>query len=310
MFHLAAALVLAAAPATKSAPVTKAAPAATAAPATVGAPTQHFANAPSILHVTSEKFMAMVLVDGTPLQQGDCTSPKACDVVDLAPGPHELDIRGGAFATKTIFKGFVTVTGGAEIWGKAKDNQFTIYNTQARALPQGEPAYVAHTGATTTQTTTTTVANGGATPAGGVAIGMSFTDPDTGEQVNMGVSAGAFGGTATVTEQTTTTVATTSPVAVSGRAGVIELTSQDGESFTVFLDGKKAGTFNGLEGQSIKVKNVAPGEHKLVIKNFMEDAVWTSGRLVMDPGFTLKLGVDESQGVEAFNRQAAWRAGF
>jgi hypothetical protein len=317
VLHLVAALVLAAAPATKStpAPAKRAAtPAAApaAAPATVGAPTQHFANAPSILHITSEKFMAMVLVDGTPLQQTDCTSPKACDVVDIAPGPHELDIRGGAFGTKPIFKGFVTVTGGAEVWGKAKDNQFTIYNTQARALPPGEPVYVAQP-STTTQTTTTTVANGGAVPAGGVAIGMSFTDPDTGEQVNMGVSAGAFGGTATVTEQTTTTTtvaSTSAPVTVSGKAGVLELTSQDGESFTVFLDGKKVGTFNGLEGQSIKVKNVAPGEHKLVIKDFMENAIWTSGRLLMDPGFTLKLGVDENQGVEAFNRQAAWRPGF
>lgn len=312
MLHLAAALVLAAAPAAKSAPAKKAAPvapAATAAPATVGAPTQHFANAPSILHITSEKYMAMVLVDGTPLQQGDCTSPKACDVVDIAPGPHELDIRAGAFANKTLFKGLVTVTGGAEIWGKAKDNQFTIYNTQARALPQGETTTYVASGATTTQTTTTTV-NNGAVPAGGVAIGMSFTDPDTGEQVNMGVSAGAFGGTATVTEQTTTTVSSSAPVAVSAKAGVIELTSQDGESFTVFLDGKKVGTFNGLEGQTIKVKNVMAGEHKLVIKNFMEDTVWTSGRLLMDPGFTLKLGVDESQGVEAFNRQAAWRPGF
>lgn len=295
MLPLVAALVLAAAP---------------AAPAPAGAPTKDFANAPSILHITSDKWMAMVLVDGTPLQQGDCTSPKACDAVDLAPGPHELDIRAGAFGGKTLFKGFVTVTGGAEIWGKAADNKFTIYNTQARVFPQAEPVYVAQPSGVTTQTTTTTISGGGPVPAGGVAIGMSFTDPETGEQVNMGVSAGGFGGTATVTEQTTTTVSSPAPVTVSRRSGVLELTSLDGSSFTVFLDGKKVGTFNGLEGQSIKVRNVASGEHKLVIKDFMENDVWTSGRLLMDPGFTLKLGVDEEQGVEAFNRRAAWRPGF
>lgn len=316
---LATALVFAAGPATK-APAKKSAtppPAqATPAPAPVGQPVSHFSNAPAILHITSEKMMAMVLVDGTPLEQSDCTSPKACAATDLSPGPHEIEVRGGAFGTKPIFKGMVTVTGGSEMWGKAKDNQFTIYNTQARTdLGPAPVAVVAAqpVSATHVTTTTTTVNNGAVVPGGGVSMGMSFTDPDTGETVNMGVSAGAFGSTATVTEQTTVTTtvngATAAPVAVSGKSGILELTSQDGESFTVFLDGKKVGTFNGLEGDSIKVKNVTPGEHKLVIKDFMENDVWTSGRLLMDPGFTLKLGVDE-QGVEVFNRQAAWRPGF
>jgi len=308
---IAAALIVAAGPAPKAPAKAAATPLPAQGPAVVGKPVPHFSNAPAILHITSEKMMAMVLVDGTPLEQGDCTSPKACVVTDLAPGPHELDVRGGAFGTKPIFKGMVSVTGGAEIWGKAKDNTFTIYNTQART--DLGPAPVAVAPVTHTTTTTTTVNNGGVAAPGGVAIGMSFTDPDTGETVNMGVSAGAYGSTATVTEQTTTVTtvngSASAPIPVSGKAGILELTSQDGESFTVFIDGKKVGTFNGLEGESIKVKNVAPGEHKLVIKDFMENDVWTSGRLLMDPGFTLKLGVDE-QGVEVFNRQAAWRPGF
>ena len=280
-----------------------------------GAPMKDFSNGPAILHITSDQWMTMVLVDGTPLQEGDCTSPKACDVVDLAPGPHELDIRHGAFANKTIFKGMVHVTGGAEIWGKAKDNQFTIYNTQARKdLPPPTTAVAVAPSTGATQVTTTTVTTGTAPhQGGGVGLNMTVVDPHTGETVNMGVSAGMFGATSstTVTESTTTTTtvggAPAPAPAVSGAKGTIELTSQDGESFTVFLDGKKVGTFNGLEGQSIRVKNVAAGEHKLVIKSFMEDATWTSGRVWMDPGFTLKLGVDENEGVESFNQASAWQ---
>ena len=179
----------------------------------------------------------------------------------------------------------------------------------AKKSPTGQPVSPTHV-----TTTNTTVNNGAGMPSGGLSLGMSFTDPDTGETVNMGVSAGAFGSTAKITEQTTVTTtvngatAAPAPVAMSGKSGILEFTSQDGESFTVFLDGKLVCTFNGLEGDSIKVKNVTPGEHKLVIKDFMENDVWTAGRLLVDPGFTLKIGVDE-QGVEVFNRQAAWRPG-
>ena len=106
-------------------------------------------------------------------------------VLSAAPAPEPA----GAFGGKTVFKGFVTITGGAEIWGKAADNKFTIYNTQARVLPQAPPVQVAQASGVTTQTTTTTISGGGPAPAGGVSLGMSFTDPETGEQVNMGVSA-------------------------------------------------------------------------------------------------------------------------
>lgn len=67
------------------------------------------------------------------------------------------------------------------------------------------------------------------------------------------------------------------------------------------------GTFNGLDGESLTVKNVAAGEHVLVVKDFMENEVWTEGRLILDPGFALKLGVHEQNGVRAFNKSSAWR---
>ncbi len=282
-------------------------------PQPVGEPIKDFSNGPSILHITSDKFMAMVLVDGTPLQQSDCTSPKACDVVDIAVGNHELDIRGGALGNKTIFKGIVKITGGAEVWGKAADNTFKIYNTQARAVqPGAATTVIVQQPATTTQTTTTTVSSGPGPNAGGAAIGMTFVDPATGEVVSMNVSAGVTGATSSVSvQETTTTTVSSAPagavvVQQQGGPGSIEFASEDGEGFTVFIDGKQVAQFvGGVEGQSVRVKNVSAGEHKLVVKDFMGNDVWATGRLYMDPGFVLKMGVSEGK-LEAFNRENAW----
>ena len=178
----------------------------------------------------------------------------------------------------------------------------SLRNTQARVFPAQE-------------TTTTTVITQAAPapqpppprPEGeGVSIGMHFIDPATGEAISMNMSAGVSGGHANSHSSSTTTTTTTT---AQGGPGKLEFTSEDGESFLVFIDGKQVGQFMGIDGQSIVVKNVTPGEHKLVIKDFMGDVVWASGRLFMDPGFTLKLGVGQSSGVEAFNREDAWRQG-
>lgn len=278
----------------------------TTPPAPVGAPVKDFSNAPSILHITSEKMMSMVLIDGTPLQQGDCTSPKACNVMDLTPGNHEIDVRGGAFGNKPIFKGIVQITGGAEIYAKAADNQFTIYNTQARALPQQN----------TTTTTVITHAAPAPQPAPmhggeGVSIGMSFIDPATGEAVTMNMSAGASGGSAHVSNHaasSVTTGTTTTTTTVAAGPGSLEFTSEDGESFQVFVDGKRVAQFMGLDGQSVTVKNVTAGRHKLVIKDFMGDEVWSEGYFIMEGG-TYKFGVGEKSGLEAFSHPNAWQAG-
>ncbi len=261
---------------------------------------------PSILHLSADRTMALVLVDGAPIDGSDCPSPKACDVVELAPGVHEIEIRTGMFGTKGAIRGRIEVAANAEVWAKATKDRIEVYNTQPRALP-ADVAMAAVP--VTSQSTTTTVTQRVGNP-GGLSAGVSFVDPATGEPVSIHAGFSIVGGpSATVTESvtTTTTVSAPPPVAVSGPAGMIELTSQDGESFTVYLDGKKVGTFNGLEGQSIKVKKVAPGEHTLTIKDFMEEDVWTTGRLYMDPGFTLKMGVDEGAGVEAFNNAGAWQ---
>lgn len=280
-------------------------------PKVVGAPVKDFSNSPSILHIQSEKFMAMVLIDGTPLQQGDCTSPKACTVADLTPGQHDVEIRGGAFGTKPIFKGLVAITGGAEVFGKATgNNEFQIYNTQART----DLAVAVAPAPTTEVTQTTTTTTVGGDDVGGANVQMSFVDPDTGERIHMGVSAGPMGGSSTVTHQTTTTTTTVngglssqSSVVMHQGPGTIEFTSQDGESFLVFVDGKKVGQFIGISGQSVKLRNIASGEHKLEIKSFpIGDQTLAAGRLYMDPGFDLKMGYGQDLGLEAYNRPNAW----
>ena len=269
---------------------------------------------PSILHIATDKWMAGVFVDGTPLTRDDCTSPKACTVTDITPGKHEIDIRGG-LGGKVLYKGFVTIEGGSEIFAKANDGKLDVYNSQPRVYADDGATDDAAESTTTTVQQTTTVSGG--QPDGGVSIGMTVTDPTTGQTVHLGAAAGANGAmgasqTTTTTTTTTTTGGGDADVFLGTRpsrphgAGALELTSEDGQSFTVYIDGKKMGTFNGLEGESMKLKNVQAGEHKLVIKDFMEHQVFTTGRLYMDPNFTLKLGVTESS-VEAFNNQNAWQ---
>lgn len=285
-----------------------------ATPATpAAAPVQGIPGAPSNLHLASDKWMTLVMVDGNPLQQSDCTSPKACVASDVTGGQHEVEIKGGAFATKVLFKGFVDVVPGAEVYGKVVNGELKVYNVQQRTDLVQPAAPVA---VTETTTTTTTTAVGGEQPVaggGGVAIGMSFVDPDTGEAVHMSAAAGPMGmgmqasqsETTQTTQVTTTTVGGgAAPAPVSGRAS-IELTSEDGESFTVFVDGKKLATFNGLEGQSLTLRNLAAGEHKLEIRDFMENKTLVEGRLRLEPGFALKLG-KKGRRIEAFNARHAW----
>ena len=229
------------------------------------APVKSFGDGPSIVHINTDKFMTRVLVDGAQVvQEGDCSTPTACDVFDVAKGPHEFDIRSGLTGKKVLYKGRVYIPGGAEVWAKVRGGRFEIYNTQ----PRHNAAVVAvvNDGGGVTTTTTTTVVRGA--PAG-ISAHMSVIDPDTGEEIS--VSAGISGmpgmGGVTVTETTTTMTETSGgTVRVVSGNGSIELTSTDGESFTVFIDGKERGTCNCMDGQSIKVRRIEAGEHKFVIK--------------------------------------------
>lgn len=288
-------------------------PVAAKQPDAPAAPTQSFGDGPSVVHIQSGKMMALIKVDGkmVPVDENACADgPHACDVYDVVPGPHDFEVRSGLTARKVLYKGRVEIPGGAEVFAKVGPGTFEIYNTTPRRDPQGVVVAAVADGSSTTTTTVTSTTVGA--PAG-VSAGMTVVDPDTGEQVSVQAGIGGVGaaGSVTVTETTTTVSETHSgggAATVSG-VGSLELTSTDGESFTVFIDGKERGTCNCLDGQSIRVKRVAAGEHKLVIKDFMGDEVWASGRVWVEPDFELKLGVSE-QGVEAFNRSDAWIRGY
>lgn len=260
-----------------------------------------FSDGPSIVHLNTDRMMTIVLVDGAAMvEASDCTTPKSCVIYDVAPGMHELDIRSGLTGKKTLYAGRTHIPGGAEVWAKVRGGTIEIYNVQPRTdVASTTTVVTGPAGATTQHTTTTTTTTVEGVP--GISVGIHVGETGMGD---IGIGAGV-----TVTESTTTVHETSSqvepePVVVSGR-GVLELTSTDGESFTVFIDGKERGTCNCMDGQSIKVRGVEAGEHVLVIKDFMGEETITRGRVWVDPGFTLKLGVGDGI-VEAYNRPDFW----
>jgi hypothetical protein len=90
------------------------------------------------------------------------------------------------------------------------------------------------------------------------------------------------------------------------KLGALQLVSKDGESFQVFVDGKRVAQFMGFLGRSVVIRGLSPGAHTLVVKDFMDDVVFATGRIHVDSGITHELGVTAKNGVEAIDDAAAW----
>lgn len=73
----------------------------------------------------------------------------------------------------------------------------------------------------------------------------------------------------------------------------------------IYVDGRKIAEFRaGMESEASV--DLGLGVHTIEIKDFTEFDLWTRGRLTVTAGDEIRLGFDDEDGIEVYNRTNAW----
>ena len=263
------------------------------------AATPAFAGWGSTLTITVDRPIAVV-VDGEILEfiEGTMNVEKW----DISPGLHTIEFR--KFGGKLAGEGEVQVPGGGKVLIRTRwrDHKFEVIDTVfVDSPPPTQPQVVVvqeHPG--TTEQVHVSVGMGGLGTTGSVSTTTSSTS------VTTSTGGGLYGDVTVTTTETTETVHVDD-----GRVGVVVVeeappaTRQvtfritDDAWANVYIDGEKVWEPRAMAGE--KTITVTTGEHRLTVKDFMDDDVWSNGTLVVDGWTDLIIGIAEESQVEVYN---------
>ncbi len=267
------------------------------------AATPAFAGWGSTLTITVDRPIAVV-VDGQILEFVEDTMN--VEVYDISPGLHTVEFR--KFGGKLAGEGEVQVPGGGKVLVRARwrDKKFEVIDTVFVDEPPPPTQVVVVEDPHATEEVHVSVGVGGMGTAGSVSTTTSSTS------VTTTTSGGGLYGDVTVTTTETHETVTVDD----GRVDVVVVeeappaTRQvtfritDDSWANVYLDGELVWEPRAMAGE--KTITVTTGEHRLTVKDFMDDDVWSNGTLVIDGWTDLIIGIAEESQVEVFNDSDAF----
>jgi len=249
------------------------------------------------LLVTVDK-PVVVIVDGQPLDYVDGTM--RVELSNVTPGRHKVEIR--SMLGKLLGEGelvFPEAGRDAIVRAEWKNGAFAVYDTAYVNAPP--PAVIVIEQPPRASTTTSVYVGGGL-----LGPQATVTTSSSSNSTTVTTSTGyGLGGAVVVVEEHEHGAGRGPAVAVPATRN-LTLRSKDGEWGSVYLDGKKVWEIRA--GAQEKTITVGTGEHTLEVRDFMENATWCKGLLVVDGRTDLVVGIAEEQEVEVYNDRAAWRA--
>lgn len=259
----------------------------------------------STLTITVDRPIAVV-VDGEILEFIEGTMN--VEVYDISPGLHTIEFR--KFGGKLADEAEVQVPGGGKVLVRARwrDQKFELIDTVfVDGPPPPTQVIVIEERPVHTEEVHVELGVGGLGTSGSVSTTTSTTSVTT----SLG-GGGMYGEDVTVTTtETTETVHvddghTEVVIIEEAPPGTRQVTFRvtDDSWANVYLDGKKVWEPRAMAGE--KTITVSTGEHRLTVKDFMDDDVWSNGTLVVDGWTDLIIGITEEAQVEVFNDSDAF----
>jgi hypothetical protein len=230
---------------------------------------------------------------------------------DISPGLHMIEFR--KFGGKLAGEGQVQVPGGGQVLVRTRwrDHKFEVIDTVfVDGPPPTQPQVIVveeHPG--TTESVHVSVGAGGIGTYGSGGS-VSTTTSSTSVTTSTG-GVGLYGDVTVTTTETHETVHVDD-----GHVGVVVVEEAppgarqvtfritDDSWANVYIDGKLVWEPRAMAGE--KTITVATGEHRLTVKDFMENEVWSNGTLVVDGWTDLVIGIAEESQVEVYNDSDAF----
>lgn len=258
----------------------------------------------STLTITVDRPIAVV-VDGVILEFIEGTMN--VEVYDISPGMHTVELR--KFGGKLADEGQVQVPGGGKVLVRARwrDHKFEVLDTVFVDEPPPPPQVViVEERPHATEEVHVSVGVGGLGTTGSVSTTTSSTSVTTSTH-----GGGLYG------DVTVTTTETNETVHVDDGHGTVVVVDEappgsrnvtfritDDSWANVYIDGKKVWEPRAMAGE--KTISVTTGEHRLTVKDFMDDEIWSNGTLVVDGWTDLIIGITEESQIEVFNDSDAF----
>lgn len=212
---------------------------------------------------------------------GEFMMTRSARIEDLGPGRHEVQVEvlSSPFTSDVWYKGFIDIPAGTEVRARVTQGTLEVYSRTPLAAPPPAPVVVSPPPVA---------------PAGQVTV-----------SVNAGTGPGTV--TASVSVPSSQAPAFAAPAAAEAEGpGSLELVVEDRQWCNVWIDGEQRAEIRGAYKASLA--QLAPGEHRLVVKDFMNKKSLVEGTLYVRPGAALKAGVRVQQGrLEVYNDSGAFR---